>query len=154
MKHPPILLLIALVALIGAVFPRQARADDDGGDGVSFSYFYDNLSPYGDWIQTDDYGYVWQPTGVADDWSPYTDGYWAYTDGGWTWVSYEDFGAITYHYGRWTRLEDTGWVWVPDTQWAPAWVSWRQDDDHVGWAPLPPEAQQDIFRLPPMLLSS
>ncbi len=71
---------------------------------------------------------------------PYTDGSWAYTDAGWTWISEEPFGAITYHYGRWTRLQDTGWVWVPDTEWAPAWVSWRRSEQYVGWAPLPPEA--------------
>jgi hypothetical protein len=31
---------------------------------------------------------------------------------------------------------------VPGDQWAPGWVSWRQtdNDDYVGWAPLPPEA--------------
>lgn len=34
-----------------------------------------------------------------------------------------------------------GWVWVPDTEWAPAWVSWRTNDHYVGWAPLPPEAR-------------
>jgi hypothetical protein len=30
---------------------------------------------------------------------------------------------------------------VPDTEWGPAWVSWRSNDDYVGWAPLPPEAR-------------
>ena len=40
---------------------------------------------------------------MNEDWAPYTDGYWAYTDGGWTWVSYEEFGGIVYHYGRWTQ---------------------------------------------------
>src|SRR3977135_729720 len=39
-----------------------------------------------------------------------------------------------------------GWVWVPGDQWAPAWVSWRQtdDEDYVGWAPLPPEASVTV----------
>jgi hypothetical protein len=32
-------------------------------------------------------------------------------------------------------------VWVPGYTWAPAWVSWRSNDDYVGWAPLPPEAR-------------
>ena len=72
------------------------------------------------------------------DWRPYADGYWAYTDVGWTWVSYEDFGWATYHYGRWTDLADYGWVWVPGYEWGPAWVSWRTGGDYVGWAPLPP----------------
>ena len=73
--------------------------------------------------------------------APYSDGYWAYTDAGWTWVSYEDWGGITYHYGRWVHVRDEGWVWVPEYQWGPAWVSWRSSDDYVGWAPLPPEAR-------------
>ena len=55
----------------------------------------------------------------------YADGYWAYTDVGWTWISYEDFGWATYHYGRWASLADYGWVWFPgsDLEWGPAWVS-------------------------------
>jgi hypothetical protein len=114
--------------------PRAARAD------VDFSFFYENLSPYGEWVDVDGYGYCFHPAMVDADWQPYTDGYWAYTDAGWTWVSYEDFGDITYHYGRWARVADFGWVWRPDTEWAPAWVSWRSDDRYIGWAPLPPEA--------------
>jgi hypothetical protein len=31
-----------------------------------------------------------------------------------------------------------GWLWTPGTQWAPAWVSWREGGDYIGWAPLPP----------------
>ena len=137
MKIKTLLLTILLGVLCAVVWPRQAEAR------VTFSYFYESLAPYGDWVDVDHYGYCWQPRGVAPDWRPYTDGYWSYTDAGWTWVSYEDFGSITYHYGRWVRLEDTGWVWRPDFEWGPAWVSWRQSDDYVGWAPLPPEATFD-----------
>lgn len=108
------------------------------GADVSVNLFYDNLSG-GNWYDVSDYGYVWQPDVAGDpNWRPYTDGYWAYTDQGWTWVSYEDFGWATYHYGRWARLDDYGWVWMPGTEWAPAWVSWRTGGDYVGWAPLPP----------------
>src|SRR5207245_161040 len=80
-------------------------------------------------------GDVWQP-GQAQSrtWRPYTDGHWVYTDVGWTWVSEEPFGWATYHYGRWTRLRNIGWVWVPGDEWAPAWVSWRKSSDYVGWA--------------------
>jgi len=136
MKRNPLLLLV-LAAFLAVVFPRQSGAN------VSFSFFYDNLSPYGEWVEADGYGYCWRPGGIDDAWSPYTDGYWAYTDAGWTWVSYEDFGDITYHYGRWVRIEGYGWIWKPDYEWAPAWVSWRYSDDYVGWAPLPPEARWD-----------
>lgn len=117
------------------MLPRHAKAD------VDFSYFYDNLSPYGEWVDVSPYGYCWRPTVTDPNWRPYTDGYWAFTDAGWTWVSYEDFGAITYHYGRWVRLEDAGWIWHPGYEWGPAWVSWRKSDTYVGWAPLPPECE-------------
>src|SRR5437016_5269774 len=99
---------------------------------------------YGDWRETSDYGYVWQPRQAQSrTWRPYTDGHWVYTDVGWTWVSEEPFGSATYPYGRWTRLRNIGWVWVPGDEWAPAWVSWRKSNDYVGWAPLPPEARFD-----------
>jgi hypothetical protein len=129
-------LLLALFALVGLA-PHSAEARVE----VSFDFFYDGLSPHGEWIEVGDYGACWRPRGVDADWRPYSDGYWSYTDGGWTWVSYEDFGGIVYHYGRWVEVEDEGWCWVPDYEWAPAWVSWRSNDDYVGWAPLPPEAR-------------
>src|SRR5207248_1104167 len=102
------------------------------------------LDQYGDWRETSDYGYVWQPRQAQSrTWRPYTDGHWVYTDVGWTWISEEPFGWATYHYGRWTRLRNIGWVWVPGDEWAPAWVSWRKSNAYVGWAPLPPEARFD-----------
>ncbi len=92
------------------------------------------------WIQTSDYGYVWQPPVTDPDWAPYTEGNWVYTDDGWTWVSSEPWGWATYHYGRWVNLDGTGWCWVPGYTWAPAWVSWRYGDGYCGWAPLPPDS--------------
>jgi hypothetical protein len=110
----------------------------------SYSIFYTKLESHGDWRETSDYGYVWQPREAQSrNWRPYTDGHWVYSDVGWTWVSEEPFGWATYHYGRWTRLRNIGWVWVPGDEWAPAWVSWRKSDEYVGWAPLPPEARFD-----------
>lgn len=128
--------LLALTIALSALLPLSSRADTE----VSLDFFYDNLSPHGEWIDVGDYGTCWRPNDIDEDWSPYTDGYWSYTDAGWTWVSYEDFGDICYHYGRWVRVADTGWCWVPDYEWGPAWVSWRSNDDYIGWAPLPPEA--------------
>ena len=112
----------------------------EAGTDVSIDFFYDNVGSDGSWVEVADYGYCWQPSVAVSNsnWRPYSDGYWAYTDVGWTWVSYEDFGWATYHYGRWTRLRDRGWFWVPGREWAPAWVSWRTGGDYVGWAPLPP----------------
>ncbi len=105
-----------------------------------FRVFHESLSPYGSWFETPDYGYVWQPVIVRDSgWRPYTRGRWVCTDRGWTWVSDEPFGWACYHYGRWALCRNTGWVWVPGSEWAPAWVTWRSGGSHIGWAPLPPE---------------
>jgi hypothetical protein len=137
-------ILIALAMLaFGASALQQARGDD-----VSIDVFYDNLSG-GNWIEVEGYGYGWQPDVAVNDpnWRPYADGYWAYTDDGWTWVSYEDFGWATYHYGRWANLTDYGWTWFPgtDLDWGPAWVSWRTGGDYVGWAPLPPRGVGVVY---------
>ena len=136
-----ILFAVAML-LVGASALQQARAD------VSVDYFYDNLSG-GNWIDVEGYGYGWQPEIAVNDqnWRPYADGYWAYTDDGWTWISYEDFGWATYHYGRWANLSDYGWVWFPgeDLDWGPAWVSWRTGGDYVGWAPLPPRGPGIVY---------
>src|SRR6516225_6258637 len=117
-------------------------------DSADYDVFYDRLSPDGHWFYDDDYGYVWQPNVAITDssWRPYADGHWVWTDRGWCWVSNENFGWATYHYGRWIRVSDVGWVWVPGNEWAPAWVSWRHtdDDDYVGWAPLPPESSVNV----------
>jgi hypothetical protein len=123
---------------------RPIRTEDQAAT-ASYDTFYTKLEPQGVWRQTATYGYVWQPREAQESrsWRPYTNGHWVYTDAGWTWVSEEPFGWATYHYGRWTRLRNIGWVWVPGNEWAPAWVSWRKSDDYVGWAPLPPEAQFD-----------
>jgi hypothetical protein len=141
MKLPAFLaaFCLALAAMVAPPASPAARAED-----VTFDIFYNSLADEGDWYNTPDYGYVWQPY-VAyknDTWRPYTDGYWAQTDAGWTWVSYENFGWAAYHYGRWTQLEGTGWVWVPGYEWGPGWVSWRQNDNYVGWAPIPPKRSQ------------
>lgn len=120
----------------------EARGADWVDDGV----FYDRLSPYGTWTWTQGQ-YVWVPTGVDSSWRPYTRGRWLYTDYGWTWNSYEPFGWATYHYGRWGFSTRIGWFWVPGNRWGPAWVSWRQSDDYLAWAPLPPAYDRGGFSI-------
>jgi len=71
-------------------------------------------------------------------WRPYSDGQWVWTDDGWTWVANEEWGDIPFHYGRWGWDNDMGWFWVPGNVWGPAWVTWRSNDQYMGWAPLPP----------------
>lgn len=130
-----ILVSLSTALLVSALFSPRASAD------VSISVFRTALEPHGEWIEVGDYGPCWHPRGVGADWRPYTDGRWVYTDDGWCWDSDEPYGWAVYHYGRWVDVEDTGWCWVPDTEWAPAWVSFRHSDDYIGWAPLPPEAR-------------
>ena len=130
------------------VTEAEQITETDDGETASYNTFYTKLDPYGAWRETSDYGYVFQPNEAerSRNWRPYANGRWVYTDAGWTWYSEEPFGWATYHYGRWTRLRNIGWVWVPGDEWAPAWVSWRKSDDYVGWAPLPPEARFDRSR--------
>lgn len=131
-----LLTTLAAVLLCASTSP-PARAQES----ITVDFFYDNLQPHGQWLDVGDYGYAWQPNDMRSDWSPYSDGRWVYTDVGWTWDSYEPYGWAVYHYGRWANLRRVGWVWVPGTEWAPAWVSWRHSPTYVGWAPLPPEAR-------------
>jgi hypothetical protein len=126
----------------------------------SLASFRRDLASQGTWLDVREYGSVWQPTVSSNlAWRPYVDGSWAWSLHGWTWSSNETFGQICYHYGRWLQLPRQGWVWVPGTEWAPAWVSWRTGKDCIGWAPLPPGPKRrtttinsncdDEFRIPP-----
>lgn len=125
-------------------YAERARFAGPREDGwMDDSEFYDRLSPHGQWTWMQG-RYVWVPGGVDRGWRPYTRGRWAYTDRGWMWVSNEPFGWATYHYGRWGYSDRVGWFWVPGKRWAPAWVSWRQSDDYLAWAPLPPEPDDGI----------
>jgi hypothetical protein len=105
---------------------------------ASVEVFYDELAPYGRWVEVSSYGRVFVPAGVGEGWRPYVAGRWVNSEFGWTWVSQERWGWATYHYGRWYPDPAFGWVWVPGTVWGPAWVSFHQGGGYIGWAPLPP----------------
>ncbi|MBD3410397.1 MAG: hypothetical protein GF419_09360 [Ignavibacteriales bacterium] len=109
--------------------------------GPSFGYFYSELSPYGAWIEMRGGLVVWKPRVYSRSWTPYADGRWLHTSYGWYWDSREPYGHIVYHYGRWHYDDYYGWIWVPDYEWAPAWVEWRYDGGYIGWAPLSPYAR-------------
>jgi hypothetical protein len=108
------------------------------GDPVeSVDVFYDQLQPYGVWVDEPDIGRVFIPQ--EDNFVPYTTGHWQYTRLGFVWISSEPHAWATSHYGRWAYSNPYGrWVWSPDTEWGPAWVEWRQTSTDFGWAPLPP----------------
>jgi len=110
--------------------------------GPTFDDFRNDreLSWNGEWIDTGEYGRVWRPTRVSDDWQPYLYGRWVWTRAGWAWASDEPFGWAVYHYGRWAWTPSVGWMWVPGRTWAPAWVSWRWSDGYAAWCPLGPRS--------------
>jgi hypothetical protein len=111
---------------------------------LSYQSFYDELAPYGSWIDYPGYGYVWRPD-AGPDFKPYsTNGDWVYTDAGWAWASDYSWGWAPFHYGRWFYEGGYGWMWIPGNEWAPAWVSWRKNDDYYGWAPLGPNVSVNI----------
>lgn len=120
---------------------------------TSLQVFYDALSPYGEWVQNRQYGFVWIPH-VGGNFFPYgTNGSWIYTDYGWTWLSDYEWGWAPFHYGRWDYDPAYGWFWFPGEEWGPAWVTWRSGDGYYGWAPMRPEtdfginyADVDIYR--------
>ena len=105
--------------------------------GAENEPFYDDLTPYGDWVYVSGPGWAWVPYNPPAGWRPYQLGHWVFTDYGWTWASDESFGWAVYHYGRWYNDPESGWVWVPGTEWGPAWVAWHEGGGWVGWAPLP-----------------
>jgi len=123
------------------LFPQKVSAQNEP---VSLQVFYDELSPYGTWVDSPDYGYVWVPN-VDQDFSPYvTNGHWIFTDYGWTWVSDYPWGWAPFHYGRWAIDPQYGNIWIPDTEWGPAWVTWRQANGYIGWTPMGPGINIDM----------
>ena len=134
------------VAVTAPLVPEQAPAYVSSPP-PEVSYFYDELSPYGTWVQLDGVGWCWQPRVIVANhgWRPYCDsGHWVFTDAGWFWQSDYSWGWAPFHYGRWQLHDRCGWVWTPDRVWGPAWVTWRSEGDHCGWAPLPPHAEFDV----------
>lgn len=116
---------------------NQPGYDQPYGQGPDF---YSELSPYGQWVQTPQYGQVWIPN-AGPGFQPYaTNGHWVVTEYGNTWVSDYNWGWAPFHYGRWYQDPYRGWAWVPGLDWGPAWVSWRSGGGYYGWAPLGPGA--------------
>lgn len=125
-------ILLVLLSCLAFV----ARAADDG-----LPPFFDELKADGTWIRLGGTAWAWQPAAMqqAPGWRPYLHaGNWTRAEANWFWTSVYPWGAIAFHFGRWFETEEFGWLWVPGTQWSPAWVDWRLTPTHSGWAPLPP----------------
>jgi len=133
------LVLLCVVTMVLACLlsgPKTYAQYDDSY--VSYNDFYENLAPYGQWIEDPQYGYVWSPNEDASFRPYYSNGHWVMTDYGNTWVSDYPWGWACFHYGRWTYDPYYGWLWIPGSNWGPAWVSWRYGEGYYGWAPLGP----------------
>ena len=127
-----VIFMASTVMCLSAISTTRAQGS------VSLQVFYDELQPYGHWMDHGRYGYVWMPN-VDPGFVPYgSNGYWVNTSYGNTWVSDYSWGWAPFHYGRWFYDDYYGWLWVPDTVWAPAWVTWRSGGGYYGWAPLMP----------------
>jgi hypothetical protein len=128
-------IVLGLMLLLTGTTQKVFAQDED----ISLQTFYDELSPYGTWIQDPQYGYVWRPDVDQGDFRPYySNGHWVMTEYGNTWVSDYDWGWAPFHYGRWVTDRYNKWLWIPDTTWGPAWVNWRSGGGNYGWAPLGP----------------
>src|ERR1044072_190873 len=110
----------------------------------------EDLDDYGDWVNTNDYGWVWRPNAsslsVYTDWAPYRYGHWTWCPPyGWTWVGYESWGWAPDHYGRWGYYHGY-WAWCPRSHfyrqrswWRPALVAFVFDvsfGNNICWYPL------------------
>lgn len=94
--------------------------------------------------------YVWKPSaldlgvvrveGELPVFTPYSNGQWINTDAGWYFKAPTPAEETVSHYGRWINSPSAGWMWVPGRVWSPAWVDWKQNDEYISWAPLPPSA--------------
>ncbi|HEY1327179.1 MAG TPA: DUF6600 domain-containing protein [Casimicrobiaceae bacterium] len=116
-----------------------------------------DLDQYGTWTSVSDYGNVWVPREVPQNWAPYRYGHWSWIDPwGWTWIDDAPWGFAPFHYGRWAYLQSR-WCWVPGPRnvqpvYAPALVAWFGGSNFgvsvssgpaVGWVPLAP---REVYR--------
>ena len=108
MKHLYYLLSLAVLITFSSCSSSRYYAQDNSQDysqqqdDITYQQFYDDLSPYGNWVNYGSYGYAWVP-GVSNFRPYYTNGYWVYSDYGWTWASNYNWGWAPFHYGRWVN---------------------------------------------------
>ncbi len=108
--------------------------------GAVFYFAQTYGNHYGEWLWDDMYGYVWRP--YIDNgsypwgWSPYFYGSWSYSGGQMFWVPGEPWGWIPYHLGVWQWDKKLGWVWLPGSMFASAWVEWDFFFGYASWRPM------------------
>lgn len=99
-----------------------------------FSYLH------GEWLWDSFFGYVWRPF-LNDQrypwggWKPYYSGRWTSVDNQLFWVPTEPWGWVPYHLGIWMWDAKKGWLWLPGSFFAPAWVDWAFYFGRFAWRP-------------------
>jgi hypothetical protein len=148
-------------ALPGDAFADWVQRDDQRDEQRSASNRYvspemtgaEDLDRAGRWERHPEYGAIWYPGDVRDDWAPYRYGRWAWVSPwGWTWVDESAWGFAPFHYGRWVSWRGR-WGWCPGDYvarpvYAPALVAWvggprlgisiNIGGPAIGWVPLAP----------------
>lgn len=132
---------------------QKWNVDRDGryaSPGTSSQYLPEELQlyardfdEYGGWVSLREYGWVWAPRVVfSAGWAPYRVGRWVWIGGDYVWISYEPWGWVSHHYGRWAFVAPIGWCWIPPSRgavfWSPGYVGWVATSTHISWVPLAP----------------
>ncbi len=102
-------------------------------------YFIKRFSEvHGEWMLHNLYGFVWRPANndhPGGDWQPYLFGRWREIGGMLFWVPEEEWGWVPHHLGLWMWDGKYGWLWIPGTDFAPAWVAWDNFWGYYAWRP-------------------
>lgn len=103
-----------------------------------FAQKYSTL--HGEWLWDRYFGYVWRP--FLNDrsypwggWMPYIYGRWTSVQGQLFWVPGETWGWVPSHLGIWMWNKNKGWLWIPGSAFAPAWVDWALCQGYYCWRP-------------------
>lgn len=127
--------------------PQSVQKDKSSSTGITLAGTPYRRNAYTSSYESNGMVYVWKPSpslavmsveGTAPVYVPYSNGKWVNTNSGWYFKANSPAEETTSHYGRWVNNPEAGWLWVPGRVWAPAWVDWKQNDQYVSWAPLPP----------------
>lgn len=119
----------------GAVLPKPIQKLP----GAVFDFAQKFGDVYGEWIWDNLYGYVWRPHYEryypGGSWQPYIHGRWETVGRDMFWIPEEPWGWVPYHLGIWQWDEKLGWVWLPGSAFAPAWVAWDFFFGYHAWRP-------------------
>ncbi|MBE2227172.1 MAG: hypothetical protein IAE93_07520 [Ignavibacteria bacterium] len=139
---------------------KQGTSSGESKKSISFSDLFGIKAAYADNVNFGAF-FVWKPApnlavgitaGEPPVYQPYTNGQWVHTNNGWYFRAASQHEEITHHYGRWVYTPAMGWLWVPGRVWAPAWVDWREEEEYIAWAPVPPSVYivNNVIVAPPV----